>query len=115
MLYVRLVGSLGWRPLVHQVGHEIVAAAPLVLFPHLGSQEVAELDGLNGEVDDGGILLHVKGVLGEALDVEDDVGRQSDELELLEEVVLVRLVLLLSLTVELGKDVKEGHLGTRQY
>ena len=39
---------------------------------HLFPQEVAELDPLDGKVDNGRVLLHEEGVLGEPLDVQDD-------------------------------------------
>ena len=48
----------------------------------------------DGEVDNGGVLLHKEVVLGEALDAEDQVGGQFGQLELLEEILFVGFVLL---------------------
>jgi hypothetical protein len=39
---------------------------------YLFCKEVAELDTLDGEVDNGRVLLHKEGVLREPLDVQDD-------------------------------------------
>ena len=110
MLDVNLVDSLLRGPVVHNVGDEVVGAPVGVLLLDLGREELGELDALDGEVDDGGVLLEVEGVLRESLEVEDDVGRQLGDLELLQEVVLVRLVLLLRLAVELGQDVEQRNL-----
>ena len=107
---VHLVDSLLGRAVVHDVRDEIVGALVGVLLLDLGREKLGELDALDGEVDDGGVLLEVEGVLREPLEVEDDVGRQLGDLELLQEVVLVRLVLLLRLAVELGQDVEQRNL-----
>lgn len=48
----------------------------------------------DGEIDNGGVLLHKEVVLGEALDAEDQIGRQLHQLEPLQEVLLVGFVLL---------------------
>jgi hypothetical protein len=48
----------------------------------------------DGEVDNGGVLLDEERVLCEALDADDDVVAQMDELVPLHEALLVRLDLL---------------------
>lgn len=111
---VQLVCPLLGISLVHNVCHEIVLAAVRILGLEPGRQQLAKLDRLYGEVYDGRVLLHVEGVFGEALDVEDDVGREARDLKLLQEVVLVRLVLLLGLAVELGQDVVQTHLAEKE-
>ena len=110
---VQLVGPSFGLSLVNHIGHEIVRSALRVFLLQLGGEQVAELDRLDGKVDDGRVLLDVEGVLREALDVEDDVGREPRDLELLEQVVLVGLVLLLRLAVELGQDVVQADLRWR--
>ena len=110
---VQFVGPSFGLSLVNDVGHEIVRPALRVFLLQLGGEQVAELDRLDGEVDDGRVLLDVEGVLREALYVEDDVGREPRDLELLEQVVLVGLVLLLGLAVELGQDVVQADLRWR--
>ena len=110
---VQLVGPSFRLPFVDDVSHEVVRPALGVFLLQLRGEQVAELDRLDGKVDDGRVLLDVEGVLREALYVEDDVGREPRDLELLEQVVLVGLVLLLRLAVELGQDVVQAYLRWR--
>lgn len=98
--------------LVHHVGDKIVDVCVVALRPR---HQLAQVDVLDGEVDDGGVLLDEKGVLGEALDVQDQVRGQGGQLEPLERRVLVGAVLLLAGAVELGQDREQGHLhGARE-
>lgn len=48
----------------------------------------------DGEVDNGGVLLHKEVVLGEPLDAEDEIGRQLEQLEPFEEILFVGFILL---------------------
>ena len=110
---VQFVSPAFWLPLVNHVGHEIVRSALRIFLLQLRGEQVAKLDRLDGKVNDRRVLLHVEGVLGEALYVQDDVGREPGDLELLEQIVLVRLVLLLGLAVEFRQDVVQADLRWR--
>ena len=65
---------------------------------------------LDGKVDDGGVFLHEEGVLGEALDAEDQVGRQARQFEPLDDLLFVGLVLFLLTTVKFVQDREQRHL-----
>ena len=110
---VQFVSPAFWLPLVNHVGHEIVRSALRIFLLQLRGEQVAKLDRLDGKVDDRRVLLHVEGVLRESLYVQDDVGREPGDLELLEQIVLVRLVLLLGLAVEFRQDVVQANLRWR--
>lgn len=59
-----------------------------------GGAETGNGHSRDGEVHNGGVLLHKKIVLGEPLDAEDEVRGQLGELKALQEVLLVGFVLL---------------------
>ena len=65
---------------------------------------------LDGKVDDSGVFLHEEGVFGEALDAEDQVGRQTRQFEPLDDLLFVGFVLFLLMTVEFVQDGEEWHL-----
>lgn len=67
----------------------------------------------DGEVDDGGVLLHKEVILGESFDAKDEVRRQFGQLEPLEEVLLVGFVLLRGHETEAAEDSYCGS-GARQ-
>lgn len=48
----------------------------------------------DGEVDNGGVLLHKEVVLGEPLNAEDEIGGQLEQLEPLQEILFVCFILL---------------------
>ena len=68
---------------------------------------IPKLQIFDGEVDNGGVLLHKEVVLGEALDVQNQVGRQLGEAESSPACLDVVAGLLV---VELPQQVKDGHL-----
>lgn len=107
---MKLVGAVVGTALVDDIGDKVVCswqALFLAIAAAVGVvKEVPELDGFDGEVDDGGIFFHVKSVLGEPLEVQYNEGGQLGDVELLDEVFLVRFVLLLRFPVELCQQVE---------
>lgn len=90
---------------VHDVGDQVVGGALRILDLDVRPEKISELDSADGKVDDGRVLLNVESVLSEPHDVENDVGRQLGDLELLEKIFFVRVVLALGLAVELGQKI----------
>ena len=68
---------------------------------------ISELQVLDREVDNGGVLLHKEVVLGEALDVQHHVGGQLCDAEAPPACLDVIASLLV---VELPQQVKDGYL-----
>lgn len=73
-------------------------------------KQLTKIDTLDGEIDDGWILLQREDVLHDALHEENEIGREALEAEATHGGVTVRLVLLLCDAVELGQEGGERHL-----
>lgn len=69
---------------------------------------------LDGEVDNGWVLLDKEVVLGKALEVQHEVLWQLEQLKLADEDVFVCLELVLAHAVKLVEQLKQRHLGGMQ-
>merc|ERR1719398_476870 len=87
--HMHLVRASFWLSIMDNVGHQVVGGSIFVLCLHLFRQQISKFNAFDWKVDNGGVLLHKEGVLGEPL----------------EEVVLVGLVLLLFNPIELRQYV----------
>ena len=108
---MHFVNAVRWLSFVDDIGYQIVTCAgSLILFLGLGSQKISKVNTLDGKVDNSWILLHKESVFGEALHIQNDEGRQSSQFELPDDVILVRLVLLLRFTIKLVEQREQADL-----
>lgn len=103
MIQMDTVRPITRLSIMHNISHQVIHGA-LIFGLHLRGQYVAKIHVFHREIHNRRVLFDKERVLGEPLDVENEIGRKRCDFESLEEVLLVGFVLLLRLVVELGQD-----------